>query len=187
MPPLLQVLFRDFTKNSYVYFTEALSYLRASALGRFTAESVRLSVGKAKVLVARTLPWPWSAGSLHTSGQYVVTDFIKSSTQCSGRHGGPAARLQESRDGAGVVAAPRTETETAVWSGRPRGRDRLAACRLALRGWGSSGRGSAMVGLKLDMNSFTPRMFYCHFFGFIESIMNLPRAETYWQDKSAGN
>ena len=58
-----------------------------------------------------------------------------------------AARLQENRAEAGVVAAPRTETQrTAVQdscAGReaqrmtvqtegPRGRDRLAACRLAL-------------------------------------------------------
>ena len=57
-----------------------------------------------------------------------------------------AARLQESRAEAGVVAAPRTDTgatvpedrprgqldRTALRAERPRGRDRLAACRLAL-------------------------------------------------------
>ena len=45
-------------------------------------------------------------------------------------------RLQESRDGTGVVAAPRTETATRTE--RPRGRDGLAACRLALSGQNSS-------------------------------------------------
>ena len=54
------------------------------------------------------------------------------------QHGGAAARLQESRAEAGVVAAPRTETETAAGTERPRGRDQLAACRLTLSGWDSS-------------------------------------------------
>ena len=68
-------------------------------------------------------------------------------------HGGMAARLQESRAEAGVVAALRTEAQrTAVWDdcgGReaqkmavgaegPRGRDGLATCRLALSEWDSS-------------------------------------------------
>ena len=63
------------------------------------------------------------------------------------RHGGRAARLQESRAEAGVVVVPRTEAQrtavgdgcvdrgaqrTAVRTEGPRGRDRLAACRLAL-------------------------------------------------------
>ena len=80
------------------------------------------------------------------------------------QHSGMAARLQESRAETGVVAAPRTEAhrpavredcagreaqKTAVWDscvGReaqraavlaegPRGRDWLAACRLALSEW----------------------------------------------------
>ena len=51
-------------------------------------------------------------------------------------HGGRAARLQESRAEAGVVAVPRTEAQrTAVQTEAPRGRDRLAACRLALSEW----------------------------------------------------
>ena len=58
--------------------------------------------------------------------------YIKSSAQCSGQHSGMAARLQECRDETGVVAAPRTETETAAGAERPRGRDWLAACRFAL-------------------------------------------------------
>ena len=49
-----------------------------------------------------------------------------------------AAQLQESRDKTGVVAVPRTETETAAGTERPGGRDRLAAGRLALSGWDSS-------------------------------------------------
>ena len=44
-----------------------------------------------------------------------------------------AARLQESRAEAGVVAAPRTEAQRmAVWAEGPRSRDWLAACRTAL-------------------------------------------------------
>ena len=50
-----------------------------------------------------------------------------------------AARLQESRAEAGVVAALRREAQrTAVWDGcaeGPRGRDQLAACRLTLSEW----------------------------------------------------
>ena len=64
-----------------------------------------------------------------------------------------AARLQESRAEAGVVAAPRTEAQktavwddcadrpggqlcrTAVWTEGPRDRDWLAACRLTLSEW----------------------------------------------------
>ena len=42
-----------------------------------------------------------------------------------------AASLWEHRDETGVVAAPRTETEMAAGAERPRGRDWLAACRLA--------------------------------------------------------
>ena len=45
------------------------------------------------------------------------------------------ARLQESRE-AGGVAAWRTETEMAVGAGRPRGREQLAAGRLAPRQMG---------------------------------------------------
>ena len=52
---------------------------------------------KVKVPVARILTWPWLASSLHTCGQCVITDYIKSPAQCSRRHGGMAARLQESR------------------------------------------------------------------------------------------
>ena len=66
------------------------------------------------------------------------------------RLSGRAVRLQESRVEAGVVAAPRTEAQrmavqddcagkeaqrTAVWTEGPRGRDWLAACRLALSEW----------------------------------------------------
>ena len=66
-------------------------------------------------------------------------------------HGGTAARLQESRAEAGVVAAPRTEAQrmavwtegprgwlcrevqrTAGWTKGPRDRDWPAACRLSL-------------------------------------------------------
>ena len=39
---------------------------------------------------------------------------------------------------AGVVAASRTETETAAGAERPRDRDWLAVCRLALSRWDSS-------------------------------------------------
>ena len=41
-------------------------------------------------------------------------------------HGCKAARLQESGDETGVVAAPRTETEMPVGLERSGGRDRLA-------------------------------------------------------------
>ena len=65
------------------------------------------------------------------------------------RHGGTAARLQESRAEAGVVTALRTEARRmpvrddcargaqrkAVWTEGPRDRDRLAACRVALSEW----------------------------------------------------
>ena len=69
------------------------------------------------------------------------------------QHSGRAARLQESRAEAGVVAVPRTEAQrmavrdgcaggeaqrTAVWTEGPRGRDQLAACRLALSEWDST-------------------------------------------------
>ena len=44
-----------------------------------------------------------------------------------------AARLQESKAEAGVVAVLRTEAQRmAVWTEGPRGRDQLAACRLTL-------------------------------------------------------
>ena len=67
------------------------------------------------------------------------------------QHGGRAARLQESRAEAGVVAAPRTEAQrtavrngyaeawrTAVRTEGPRGRDQVAAYGLALSEWDSS-------------------------------------------------
>ena len=50
-----------------------------------------------------------------------------------------AARLQENRAEAEVVAALRTEAQrTDVWAEGPRDRDQLAACRLALSEWNSS-------------------------------------------------
>ena len=76
--------------------------------------------------------------------------YIKSSAQCSGWHSGTAARVQERRDETGVVAVPRTETKMAVAIERPRGRDRLAACRLPLSGWDSSDW-PAIVGIKLGI------------------------------------
>lgn len=38
------------------------------------------------------------------------------------------------------------------------------------------------VGIKLGINAFTPRTFYSHLFGHIETIVNLPGVETHWQD-----
>lgn len=68
--------------------------------------------------------------------------------------------------------------ETATRAERPKSRDQLATCRLALSGQNSSGLTWYKVRYKLfyPKNSFTP------FFGLIESIVNLPRAETHWQD-----
>ena len=96
------------------------------------------AVDKMKVPVARILTWFWLARlarSLHTLmwAIHCYWFYIKSSNQCCGQHDGTAARLQESRAEAGVVAAPRTEAQRiAVRVARPRGRDQLAACRLTL-------------------------------------------------------
>ena len=67
------------------------------------------------------------------------------------QYDGRAAKLQESRAEAGVAAVPRTEAQrmavrddcaeaqrTAVRAEGPRGRDWLAAYRLALSEWDSS-------------------------------------------------
>ena len=66
---------------------------------------------KMRVPVARILTWPWLTSSLHTCGQYMIVDSISRAPPSAlhARHGGRAARLQESRAEAGVVAAPRTE------------------------------------------------------------------------------
>ena len=70
----------------------------------------------------------------------------------------------------------------AVQAEKPRGRDWLAACRLALSKRDSSDC-PATLEIKLGINPFTPRTFYCHFFGHTEPIVNLSGAETHRQDK----
>ena len=92
-----------------------------------------------------------------------VTDSVsKSPAQCSGLlHSCRAAGLQESRGWRGSSAKDRG------WDGcraeRPRGRDQLAACRLALSGWDSSDW-PATVRMKSSISPFTPRSSHCHFF-----------------------
>lgn len=42
-------------------------------------------------------------------------------------------------------------------------------------------------GNKVGCSPFTLKTFSCHFFGHIESIVNLPGAEIHWQDSSKGD
>ena len=117
-----------------------------------------------KLPVARILTWPWLARSLHRCGQYVAIDSIKralSSTlgmtqwqgckaageQSRGWSGGSTEDRGPEDSRAGREAwrmavrdncASREAQRQGVQAGRPRGRDRLAACRLALSGWDSS-------------------------------------------------
>ena len=86
-----------------------------------------LSVDKMRVTVARNLTWLWLTSSLHTCGHYMAVALYKELCPVLGaRRGGRAARLQESRAEAGVVAALRTEAQRmSVWDNcaeRPRGR-----------------------------------------------------------------
>ena len=91
-----------------------------------------------------------------------------------------AARLQESRAEAGVVAELRTETGTAQQAERPRGRHWLTACRLTLSEWDSSD-GPATVEIKLGI-TLSPQGHSTVISSVTLNPVNLPGAETHWQD-----
>ena len=156
-------------------------------------------MNKIRVPVARLLTWPWLTSSLHTRGQYMAVDSIKRAL--------PSA-LDMTR---WQVCKAAGEQDRGWSGGSTEGEAQRAGvqdgCAERHRGWLCRQRGpEAETGLlhadslwvneilvtdlppgnKVGYNSFTPKsVLLSIFFGHTESIVNLPRAETHWQDSTS--